>query len=92
MNIPICLPNLANKFQLDYNFTERDFTKILGKHFHLILDTINPVIGDERLSDDIDHIVLTGAACRIPGLKRRLRETYFNAKLHCRIAPEKAIC
>ena len=91
-SIPISLQHLANKFDLNLTFTERDFTMILGNHFHLVLDTINSVIGSERLSEDIDHIVLTGAGCRIPGLKRRLRETYFKAKVHCVIAPEKAIC
>lgn len=78
-------------YKLCLTLTERDFTKILGDDFYRVLNVMNEAIGEENLSEDVLHLVLTGEGCRVPGLKRRIKETYFVAKLYCFIAPEQAV-
>ena len=78
-------------YKLCLTLTERDFTKILGDDFYRVLNVMNEAIGEENLSEDVLHLVLTGEGCRVPGLKRRIKETYFVAKFYCFIAPEQAV-
>ena len=70
--IPIDITLLAGKYKLCLTLTERDFTVILGDDFYRVLNVMNQAIGEENLSEDVLHLVLTGEGCRVPGLKRRI--------------------
>ena len=56
-----------------------------------MLKVIDDLFDGEDSCQAIDHLVITGASCRCPGLVNHLRDTYQNAHVHSEIAPEKAI-
>ena len=86
--MPVDLPMLANRYALKLMLTESDFIQILNEELGLIIAHVMGVIGTETQAEEIQHVVLTGVSVRIPGVKRRIRETFRSAHVHCEIAPE----